>query len=75
MRNPWGHGELTSGKWDDDGPGWAEHPEVQKAISELIRADAPVRADDGAFWLDKREFFKYFPTVYVCALDMSNFCA
>jgi hypothetical protein len=66
VRNPWHSGEFTSGQWDDDGPGWKEYPEVKK----LLR---PVVADDGIFWLDKDEFFEYFPTIYLCAHDMSKF--
>ena len=52
--------------WDDDGPGWDAHPEV-KAVCK------PVLADDGLFWLEKSEFFKYFQTIYLCAMDMSEF--
>lgn len=75
VRNPWGHGEIKCGKWDDDGPGWGEHEEVRDAISDLIGAPAPVQADDGVFWLEKEEFFQYFDTVYLCTLDMSKFCS
>ena len=28
VRNPWGQGEFQSGRWDDDGAGWSEYPEV-----------------------------------------------
>ena len=28
---------------------------------------------DGIFWMTKDEFFEFFPTVYLCAHDMSNF--
>ena len=66
VRNPWGKGEFQSGKWDDDGPGWQEYPQVKAALK-------PVAADDGVFWVSKDEFFKYFPTIYVCAKDMTEF--
>jgi len=66
VRNPWGKGEFKSGKFDDDGPGWEQYPEVKKACQ-------PVQADDGVFWLEKDEFFKYFHTIYLCAYDMSKF--
>ena len=66
VRNPWGRGEIERGKWDDDGPGWDEHPQVKAAIR-------PVAADDGIFWLSKSEFFQYFPTIYLCAADMTGF--
>ena len=32
----------------------------------------PVVADDGIFWLEKDEFFKYFGTIHVCAKNMSR---
>lgn len=66
VRNPWHQGEFTSGMWDDDGPGWEEYPEVKDALN-------PVNLNDGVFWLDKSEFFEYFPTIYLCAVDMSTF--
>lgn len=28
--------------------------------------------DNGLCWVTKKEFFKYFPTVYVCALNMTR---
>eukprot|EP00427_Karlodinium_veneficum_P054832 CAMPEP_0169425090 /NCGR_PEP_ID=MMETSP1017-20121227/68381_1 /TAXON_ID=342587 /ORGANISM="Karlodinium micrum, Strain CCMP2283" /LENGTH=577 /DNA_ID=CAMNT_0009534903 /DNA_START=198 /DNA_END=1928 /DNA_ORIENTATION=- len=59
VRNPWGKGEFSVGKWDDNGPGWKEHPEVKAACK-------PVQADDGIFWMDSDEFFKYFHTIYLC---------
>lgn len=66
VRNPWGKGEFTTGMWDDDGPGWTQYPAVKAACK-------PVAADDGLFWLDKGEFFKFFHTIYVCAKDMTEF--
>eukprot|EP00656_Telonema_subtile_P049254 TRINITY_DN6077_c0_g4_i6.p1 TRINITY_DN6077_c0_g4~~TRINITY_DN6077_c0_g4_i6.p1 ORF type:complete len:525 (-),score=118.49 TRINITY_DN6077_c0_g4_i6:156-1730(-) len=66
VRNPWGRGEFKSGKWDDDGPGWTEFPQVKAALN-------PVAIDDGIFWLEKSEFFAFFGTVYLCAKDMSSF--
>ena len=66
VRNPWGKGELTSGNWNDDGPGWTHNPAVKDACK-------PVKADDGCFWVDKGEFFEYFKTIYLCAHDMSEF--
>jgi len=65
VRNPWGKGEFKSGMWDDDGPGWGQHPEVEAACK-------PKRLPDGIFWLDKEEFFKYFKTIYLCAKDMAE---
>ena len=66
VRNPWGKSEITEGEWDDDGPGWKAYPQ----ITELLK---PVAADDGIFWVSKAEFYKYFPTIYLCAKDMTEF--
>lgn len=66
VRNPWGNGELTRGKFVDDGPGWKEHPKIQKALR-------PVFEDDGAFWLEKSEFFEYVDSIEILALDMTTF--
>ena len=52
--------------WVDDGPGWKKHPEIRKAIQ-------PVFENDGAFWVEKSEFFKYDDYVTVLALDMTTF--
>ena len=59
---------MAKGKWDDDGPGWAEYPQIK----QLLR---PEVADDGIFWVSKEEFFKYFRTIYVCAHNMAAFVA
>merc|ERR1712039_825766 len=67
VRNPWDQGEFASGMWDDDGLGWDKYPAVKAACK-------PTKANDGVFWLDVDEFFKYFPTIYLCAHDMSLFC-
>jgi len=65
VRNPWGQGEFTAGKWTDEGSGWKEYPEVYEALK-------PKDVDDGCFWMEKDEFFHFFPTVYLCALDMTT---
>jgi len=66
MRNPWGCQEFDSGGWGDDGPKWKQHPEVFKACG------SPVPADDGVFWMERDNFFKYFTSVYLCAMDVSK---
>eukprot|EP00656_Telonema_subtile_P049252 TRINITY_DN6077_c0_g4_i4.p3 TRINITY_DN6077_c0_g4~~TRINITY_DN6077_c0_g4_i4.p3 ORF type:complete len:127 (-),score=45.43 TRINITY_DN6077_c0_g4_i4:78-458(-) len=66
VRNPWGSGEFTNGKWDDDGPGWDENPQVKLLLN-------PRNVDNGIFWMDKDEFFEFFSTVYLCAKDMATF--
>ncbi|CAL1162657.1 unnamed protein product [Cladocopium goreaui] len=66
LRNPWGEGECTSSMWTDDGCGWEQFPEVKEVCD-------PVKANDGVFWLSSDEMFKYFPTIYLCAMNMSEF--
>ena len=66
MRNPHGSGEIDSGEWDDDGPGWDRYPDVKAALNPEVK-------DDGIFWVSKSEFFQYFKTIYVCAKDMTAF--
>eukprot|EP00656_Telonema_subtile_P049244 TRINITY_DN6077_c0_g1_i1.p1 TRINITY_DN6077_c0_g1~~TRINITY_DN6077_c0_g1_i1.p1 ORF type:complete len:458 (-),score=128.76 TRINITY_DN6077_c0_g1_i1:185-1558(-) len=58
VRNPWGSGELETGYWDDDGPGWEAHPEVKAALN-------PQKIDNGIFWMSKEEFFQFFRNIYV----------
>ena len=66
VRNPHGRGEMENGRWDDDGPGGDEHPEVRDELQ-------PEQRDDGIFWMSKEEFVTYFDTVYLCAKDMTKF--
>mmetsp|Transcript_18762 Transcript_18762/g.38851 ORF Transcript_18762/g.38851 Transcript_18762/m.38851 type:complete len:536 (-) Transcript_18762:355-1962(-) len=66
VRNPWGKGEIKDGQFDDDGPGWDQYPEVKKAMK-------PVVADDGIFYVTKKEFFKFFSSLYLSASDMTEF--
>lgn len=66
VRNPWGHGEIEHGEFDDDGPGWDRYPQIKKLLN-------PVVADDGIFWLTKEEFFQFFDHIYVSASNMTEF--
>ena len=59
---------MTTGEFDDDGPGWAAYSQIKAKLQH-------VAADDGIFWLTKQEFFRYFETLYLCAKDMSEFLA
>ena len=43
-------GEITTGEFDDDGPGWAAYPQIAAELQH-------VAADDGIFWLTKQELF------------------
>jgi len=65
VRNPWGHGEYTAGKWIDDGSGWNEYPQIKSALKPTVE-------DNGVFWMQDCEFFRHFETVYLCAKDMSK---
>ena len=63
VRNPWGSGEMQNGKWDDDGPGWAENPDVKADLN-------PLGKEDGASPLLASFFLAayFFPSVHlVCA--------
>ena len=66
VRNPWGKGEIENGQFSDDGPGWSKYPQVKRLLK-------PVVADDGIFWLTKKEFFTYYGTIYLCAADMTKY--
>jgi hypothetical protein len=66
VRNPWGKGEIEDGMFDDDGPGWDKYPQIKKALN-------PVVADDGIFWVTKKEFFQFYGTIYLSASDMTAF--
>jgi Calpain family cysteine protease len=66
VRNPWGMSEIENGMFDDDGPGWTKYPQIKKALN-------PVVADDGIFWVTKKEFFHFFHTIYVSASSMTKF--
>ena len=45
---------------------WNQHPKVKDLLQPKV-------ADDGIFWVDKSEFFHYFPSVSLMAMDMSEF--
>jgi len=67
MRNPWGKQEFELGGWKDNGPNWQRYPAVYEACGK------PVARDDGIFWMQKENFFKFYQTVYLCAQDMAHF--
>ena len=66
VRNPWGAGEINDGEFDDDGPGWEKYPEIKEELKPEFR-------DDGAFWITKEEFFRFYQTIYLSASDMTKF--
>merc|ERR1719382_682270 len=63
MRNPWGCQEYSAGGWRDGGENWRKYPAVREACQPKI-------ADDGIFWMERRDFFKYFRQVFLCAYDI-----
>merc|ERR1712156_645156 len=65
LRNPWGNSEFKEGRFDDDGPGWDEYPELKDAVKFHA-------AEDGVFWMTKDELFKYYNTIYLGAIDMKE---
>lgn len=66
IRNPWGEGgDLKNGQFMRSGPGWDGNPAIKKELN-------PATEDDGLCWVTKEEFFRYFPTIYVCALNMTR---
>jgi len=66
VRNPWGHGGgLTNGLFMVDGPGWKQYPSVKYEL-------APIPKDTGLFWLTRDEFFRYFPTIYLCKFNTTR---
>eukprot|EP00536_Pseudo-nitzschia_multiseries_P008375 jgi/Psemu1/197886/e_gw1.211.37.1 len=67
VRNPWGYGEATKGKFRHKGPGWKKYPQIQKELKPIFGGD------DGLFWMTRPEFFKYYDSVYVGASNMKHF--
>jgi hypothetical protein len=66
VRNPWGKGEIDDGEFDDTGSGWDKYPEIKALLK-------PVVADDGMFWITKKEFFVFFQTIFLCAANMTEY--
>lgn len=58
LRNPWGSGEWN-GMWSDNCPLWKLHPQIAKEVGF-------VKAEDGVFWVDITDFWKYFDRIQVC---------
>ncbi|CAB9518072.1 Calpain-1 catalytic subunit [Seminavis robusta] len=66
IRNPWGEGgELQNGQFMRSGPGWGKYPNIKNELN-------PSLEDNGLCWVTKQEFFRYFPSVYVCTLNMTR---
>jgi hypothetical protein len=57
--------KLITGEFVRSGPGWDRYPEIRKELN-------PIMEDNGLFWVTKTEFFRYFPTIYLCKMDMTR---
>ena len=58
MRNPWSHYEWK-GDWSDKSPLWDSKTKSQVHFSEK---------DDGIFYMNDSDFFKYFTEIEICYL-------
>lgn len=65
LRNPWGGSEYQCGRFDDDGPGWDDYPELKEAVKFHV-------ADDGVFWMTKEELFQFYNCIYCGAANMKE---
>lgn len=66
IRNPWGEGgDIKNGQFTRFGDCWEKYPKIQKELN-------PAMEDNGLFWVTKEEFFHYFPTIYLCAFNMTK---
>mmetsp|Transcript_13890 Transcript_13890/g.26293 ORF Transcript_13890/g.26293 Transcript_13890/m.26293 type:complete len:1904 (+) Transcript_13890:1-5712(+) len=62
LRNPWGRKEWT-GDWSDNSDKWTRR---YRALVERRQKKKFVAADDGAFWMEFRDFSIHFEDIYVC---------
>jgi hypothetical protein len=53
------------GQFVRSGPGWDRYPDIRDELN-------PVMEDNGLFWVTKEELFHYFPTIYLCAFNMTR---
>ncbi|XP_077918785.1 calpain-12 [Halichoerus grypus] len=61
LRNPWGRVEWT-GAWSDSCPRW-------DALPKEWRDALLVKKEDGEFWMELKDFLRYFNTVQICSLS------
>jgi hypothetical protein len=59
------YSRLALGEFMRSGPGWDRYPDIKKELS-------PSMEDNGLCWVTKKEFFRNFPTIYVCAFNMTR---
>uniref|UniRef100_A0A6S8JXE5 Calpain catalytic domain-containing protein n=1 Tax=Dunaliella tertiolecta TaxID=3047 RepID=A0A6S8JXE5_DUNTE len=58
LMNPWGTFEWQ-GAWSDRSPLWRQHPKVARAVDHTAE-------DDGTFWMEFKDFQKYFKCLDFC---------
>ncbi|XP_065091821.1 calpain-B-like [Ochlerotatus camptorhynchus] len=63
LRNPWGDGIEWNGAWSDRSKEW-------QAILKTQRKQIGLTIDnDGEFWMDFKDFLRYFDRVEICNLS------
>ena len=66
LRNPHGQGgKEWSGDWSDGDLMWDRHPEIKDKLK-------PAGADDGPFWIARKDFITEFRSISICMSD-ANF--
>eukprot|EP01043_Picozoa_sp_COSAG02_P020373 COSAG02_NODE_1004_length_15275_cov_11.955917_7_plen_394_part_00 len=63
LRNPWGHGEWE-GDWSDRSEKW--HTPTGRAMARALGDRRGENDDDGAFWIELRDFTLRFATLEWC---------
>ena len=58
LRNPWGSFEWE-GDWSDDSKLWKKHQSIAKKLNF-------VKADDGLFWMEYKDFFRIYNVIQIC---------
>jgi hypothetical protein len=64
IRNPWGSYEWK-GNWSDKSKLWKKHPSIAKQCHF-------VKADDGIFWMEFKDFKKVYTRLNICDRDTAR---
>jgi hypothetical protein len=62
IRNPWGSLEWN-GDWSDHSPLWTDNLKKEAGYS---------KSDDGSFFMNFKDFLKFFTTSYICTHQIMN---
>lgn len=65
LRNPWGNDREWNGKWSDGSSEWDTYPKVKRDLEYD-------EVDDGAFWMDFKDFTSIFDGIQICAIEMPS---